>query len=185
MPDHGIDKTEQAVLTAFNDLVLREPYDHIRVADLVRESDVGRSTFYDHFRDKDDVLIQSMAGIFGVLASVLRDECNLSHVERILDHFSENQQKTRQLLNSPSIAVVRHGLAQTMQSLLPEKLPLPAAVVAQQLAEAAISLIRSWLTTNREVEAPVLARALQSSLRGIVDGYVRNRAMSPPSDTLE
>jgi AcrR family transcriptional regulator len=171
MPDHGTDKTEQAVIDTFKEMVLRERYDDIRVADLVRASDVGRSTFYDHFRDKDEVLTQSMAGIFAILASVLQPDCELSRVEGILHHFAEYQQATRQMLISPAAAVIRGGLADALLPHLPGGLPLPPPAVAQQLAEAALSLIRTWLTTHGDVPVPALAQALQRSLRGMITGY--------------
>ncbi len=171
MPDQPAGKTEQAVLATFNKMVLEDRFDDIRVADLVRESDVGRSTFYDHFRDKHDVLLQSMAGIFGILASVLEPDCDISKVEGILKHFEEHRPATRQMMNSPTMTVITKGLTAEMTRHLPESLTIPAIFVAQQLAEAELSLIRSWVTTASDITASELASAIRQSLQGLRQGY--------------
>ena len=61
-----------------------------RVSDIACESDVGRSTFYEHFRDKDDVLRHSMAGLLNMLASAVEENCDVAKVQFVLDHFHEN-----------------------------------------------------------------------------------------------
>ena len=51
-------KTRAALLDAFGRLVLERGYADIRIADVIRQANVGRSTFYEHFRSKDDLLRQ-------------------------------------------------------------------------------------------------------------------------------
>lgn len=103
-------KTRRALLEAFNALLLEEQrYNDVRVGEILRKSDVGRSTFYEHFRDKDDLLIQSMAGILEILASTLDEHCDLLRLEHILEHFRENIVLARGLLNGLSPSVARVG----------------------------------------------------------------------------
>ena len=64
--------TRTAILAAFRDLVLARRYSDIRVADIVRRADAGRSTFYEHFRGKDDVLRHSLAAVLTPLAEAVR-----------------------------------------------------------------------------------------------------------------
>jgi AcrR family transcriptional regulator len=164
-------KTEQAVIDAFKEMVLRERYDDIRVGEIVRESDVGRSTFYDHFRDKDDVLVKSMAGLFRVLAGVIDDAAPGQHLEQVLNHFEENRNLARSMFSSPSMQAILRALAQEMTRHLPERLSLPASLIAMQLAEAEMSLIRSWLTSDVPVTSRQLAEAIRVSLRGMLEAY--------------
>lgn len=49
------ERTRLAFLTAAMNLILEQGYDHVTVADIVREADYGRSTFYEHFADKEAV----------------------------------------------------------------------------------------------------------------------------------
>ena len=59
-PDRRVERTRVAILGAFRDLVLTRGYDPISVRDIVDAAGVGRSTFYEHFDDKDDLFQQSL-----------------------------------------------------------------------------------------------------------------------------
>lgn len=56
----GIDRrsrrTRQALHQALVRLIVERGYDEITVADIAEAADTGRSTFYAHFTDKDDLL---------------------------------------------------------------------------------------------------------------------------------
>lgn len=164
-------KSERAVMDAFIEMVQEERYDHIRVSDIVRESAVGRSTFYDHFRDKDDVLLHSMAGIFQILASAMDDSTSMERLEGILLHFNENQQLARSLMNSPSMKVVQRGLADAFAKRLTMNLSHPVPLVAMQLADAVWSLVRSWLMNDSSISARQLAEAMRKSVQAIFRAY--------------
>ena len=58
--DRRIQRTRSALLQAFVSLLL-EPrrYDQIKVGDIVERANVGRSTFYEHFRNKDAAAVYS------------------------------------------------------------------------------------------------------------------------------
>ena len=49
-------RTRQALHQALFRLVLERGYDQTSVADIADTANVGRSTFYAHFTDKDDLL---------------------------------------------------------------------------------------------------------------------------------
>lgn len=49
-------KTKRAIFMAMNQLLIKKRYDKITVADILQEADISRSTFYDHFESKDDLL---------------------------------------------------------------------------------------------------------------------------------
>lgn len=164
-------KSERAVLDAFIEMVQEERYDNIRVSDIVRESEVGRSTFYDHFRDKDDVLLQSMAGIFIMLAGAMDDSTSVERLEGILLHFNENKQLARSLMNSPTMKVVQRGLADAFAKRLTMNLSHPIPLVAMQLADAAWSLVRSWLMNENAIAARQLADAMKKSVQAMLRAY--------------
>ena len=56
MTDRRTRRTYQALRHALVDLMERKNYDAITVQELLDQADVGRSTFYNHFYDKDDFL---------------------------------------------------------------------------------------------------------------------------------
>ncbi|MET8797750.1 TetR/AcrR family transcriptional regulator [Nocardia sp. NPDC004568] len=60
-PDRRVRKTRHALHRALIELMMERPYDRITVSDVITRADVGRSTFYAHYRDKDDLLVVSCA----------------------------------------------------------------------------------------------------------------------------
>src|ERR1700752_55551 len=55
--DRRIERTRQTLRNALIGLVLEKHYDEITVQDIIDRANVGRSTFYAHFRDKEDLLM--------------------------------------------------------------------------------------------------------------------------------
>ena len=65
--DRRIQKTKNLLHDALGYLIREKPYDAIVVQEILDRANVGRSTFYMHFRDKDDLLV---SGIHDMLQSV-------------------------------------------------------------------------------------------------------------------
>lgn len=64
--DRRVERTRNALRAALHSLVARKPYDEIALAEVLTEANVGRSTFYLHFRDKDDLLLSTVADVMTV-----------------------------------------------------------------------------------------------------------------------
>ncbi len=179
--DRRTRKTEQALLGAFAELFIQRRYDEIRVGDIVEEADVGRSTLYEHYRDKDELLIRSMSGFFDVLADAAReasDEESRKSIVRelviVLDHFWQNRDAGRYLLSGPP---ARHlfprltrELAQRIEVRLQCRLRerggeprLPLRLIALQASEAQFGLIKAWLRGDSACSPAVLADGLRRS----------------------
>ena len=68
--DRRIQKTRDLLHRALAALIREKPYDSISVKEILDRADVGRSTFYTHYRDKDELLVSA---IHDLLASVQSD----------------------------------------------------------------------------------------------------------------
>jgi AcrR family transcriptional regulator len=55
--DRRVKKTRQALQNALIELILEKGYDAVMIQDILDRADVGRSTFYAHFQDKEDLLM--------------------------------------------------------------------------------------------------------------------------------
>ena len=55
-------------------LILSKSYDGFTAADIAEEANVGRSTFYEHHRGKEDMLAQSVTPVLTPFADLLADE---------------------------------------------------------------------------------------------------------------
>lgn len=59
-PDRRIQRTRSLLHEALVGLLHENAYDEIAVQDILNLANVGRSTFYMHFRDKDDLLVSGI-----------------------------------------------------------------------------------------------------------------------------
>jgi AcrR family transcriptional regulator len=155
-------RTRRALLGAFNSLVTRRRYETLRVGEVIREADVGWSTFYEHFRDKDHLLVESMSGLLAVLAGAATGEPG-GHLAFILQHFADNAPLARELVNRPSCALVVRALAELLESRFDGRTcrgVIPISLAAHQVAESIVGQVRAWLNSGCAVPAPVAAMAL-------------------------
>lgn len=161
MADRRITRTREALIGALNHLVLNRRQRHIRVADLVHESGVGRSTFYEHYSSADEVLLESLARPLAALADAGAGKGNTDNVTWLLAHFWENRQRARDMMTGPLDRKMMRLLAGMIEERLGETpLAIPAKLAAAQLAEAALGPIRGWLLA----EAPCTPEALAGAI---------------------
>lgn len=69
-------KTRQAIFAAFEELVERERYSAITVAQIIELADVGRSTFYEHFETKDELLRSMCTEMFDHIFAGVDARCS-------------------------------------------------------------------------------------------------------------
>ena len=62
-PDRRVARSRRALKEALTDLILEHGYEAVTVQDVIDRADVGRSTFYAHFLDKDDLLMAILADL--------------------------------------------------------------------------------------------------------------------------
>ena len=73
--DKRIEKTRKAIYSSFTDLINTTDYDKITIQDIIDASNIGRSTFYMHFKTKDELLSKISQDIFNhVFSSSLTEE---------------------------------------------------------------------------------------------------------------
>ena len=77
-------KTRQAIYNAFEGLMEGAHYSQITVAQIIERADIGRSTFYDHFETKDDLLAQMCVEMFDHIFEGVSEKCEThAHLEAV------------------------------------------------------------------------------------------------------
>ena len=159
--DRRIVRTRRALLAALNELVLSQSYASIRVEDILRRAGIGRSTFYQHFDGKDDLLTQAMSGLLDVLADSVETNANPRLME-ILEHFWENRRFAGAILSGDAGALVHERLRLRMLERLSTRLPLgEARIRARAVSSGQLAVLRAWLTGAE----PATVEQLEKELR--------------------
>mgnify|MGYP001814458759 CR=1 FL=1 len=135
---------------AFASLVLERPYDDIKINHIIGKAGISRSTFYQHYKNKDDILADSMSGMFGTLADTACGNGEAAHLLSILEHFWENRNFGRAILNGPAYRRLVQELSKMIESRLENSPDAPAQpalrLKAIQQAEGQLAIIRAWLS---------------------------------------
>jgi AcrR family transcriptional regulator len=160
-------RTRQDLMAAFFSLVLSQRYHEIRVGDVLARSGVSRSTFYEHFRNKDELLAASLEGPFQTLAHLVGEQADVNKVRAILEHFWQNRALARSLFQGAALRIVRYTLVVHVENALSpaqrSRLRIPARLAAHGLADGLFSPIVAWLLGDAKCSAQELAVALQLS----------------------
>src|SRR6185295_12848109 len=102
--DARVRRTRDALGGALVELMHEKPFDTITVQDVLDRAHVGRSTFYSHFSDKDDLLMSDADEFFEGLAMALSVHGDKSErvfpVKEFFAHIIEARQFVAALKNS-------------------------------------------------------------------------------------
>jgi len=164
--DRRMQRTRRALHQALMTLVLEKRYDKITVQDIIDRADVGRSTFYAHFLDKDDLLVQGLAMFSDDLnAHIASSEHDVEEAEHVLHsliffrHADTHHNLYKAMQRGGGADVImdagRRHLTEDIQNHLgalfpdgtPAEIPLP--VITSFVAGAMLSVLMWWLDAGR------------------------------------
>jgi AcrR family transcriptional regulator len=115
-----VSKTRKALKEALTDLILEEGYEGVTVQDVIDRADVGRSTFYAHFVDKDDLLMAILADLDvpGPDASSGQpDDPAFGWTLELFRHFGAGKRLFKAVASGQSGALARRETTQRLERL--------------------------------------------------------------------
>lgn len=160
----GSANTRESVFRAFIQLLFDRRYDNIRTIDLIAEAGIGRSTFYEHFRSKDDVLLATFDPVLLPLANAASGRASPAALRMMLEHVWERRALGRIILDSSAAPKLRRKLAVMIEQrlaiegggLLPLALPAAAAAAGQ------LTIMRMWVAGEVSCKIDDLAHQLMA-----------------------
>jgi AcrR family transcriptional regulator len=141
-------------------LIQEKPIDDVTVQEVLDRASVGRSTFYLHFRDKNDLLLSQLETFLEMMSTTLSIRKEKSHrvvpVTEMFAHIGSSQNKIyRALADSGRLSdffdLAQGYFARGIEQRLRESKRLPTlpqrelAAHASALAGSLLSLLRWWL----------------------------------------
>lgn len=180
-PDRRVERTRLAILAAFRDLVLTKGYDPISVRDVVETAGVGRSTFYEHFDDKEDLFQESLRPLLSVLADAVGAGRAPQGLAMLIGHFGQNRRLARTAMGGSPRLLMSRFLAELIGERLTAhatraRPPLvPPALIAAHLAAAQLGLIEAWLSGKTSCSPEAVAHALYVSTRASAAALVAGK----------
>ena len=168
--DRRVERTREALFGAFFEIVLSTPYDAIKVEDILARAGVGRSTFYEHFSGKDDILAASLRHPFSILADAMRARDNTADLVKLLEHFWQNRAVIPPMFRGAGRQVCVDALVALIEERFqldrvesPNPLLIPRRLAATQIAEALLAPVTAWVSSESQCSIPALAQALRQT----------------------
>ena len=140
-------------------MVFNQRYERIRIVDLIGSARVGRSTFYQHFGNKDDVLVAAMDPLLRPLADPAAGRAIGSELQGALSHLWQQRALARRIFDSEARGKIERRLAAAIETRLTqeESTSVPSKMIARAAAAAQLTMLRMW--TAGEVACSVEALA--------------------------
>ena len=161
--DRRSQRTYHLVNAALMELLLEKRYDTIIVQDILDRANIGRSTFYTHYFDKEDVLESIAEQMLEAFSHQVQQAEAGRGIVPSLALFRHVQQQHRlfqvllrgrgeEVLWKAGQAMLSRKIEQALTAIcVGKRAPsIPLAVVAQYLAGAFLNLLKWWL----EAEMP-------------------------------
>jgi AcrR family transcriptional regulator len=151
--------------------VLERRYYEIKIDDIVEQAGIARSTFYEHFKSKDELLASSLEGPFSRLANLVDNITTQEALVEILEHFWQNRAMARGIFTGAIRKKVGFALADMIQNKLAKQLidkNLPLPLISIQLSEMMLTPISAWLLGQAACSSRVLADVLSKSVAGMM-----------------
>ena len=181
--DRRIQRSRELLHEALGSLIRQKPYDHITVAEILDRAKISRSTFYVHFRDKDDLLTSSMrALLLGVLAMEVRATADgaeqmVAFSLPLLTHIEQHRRSAKARLGERGRAILHQHLRRVLSEWIvqalssngnlqlsrPRRSPIIPELIAEHIASTFVLVLHWWLDHSSDTssaEADKLFRAL-------------------------
>jgi AcrR family transcriptional regulator len=190
--DRRVTRTRTLLYDALIALVRRKPYEQITIDDILRQADIGRSTFYAHFTSKDDLLQRSLERLKALLISALGEtlESRAPHAalgrapSRVLfEHVAHFKDVQLALAGGRGGTLVREAVDAVLSGLLsriiPNEMPdaFPRRLVIRQVVGTFHTVLAWWLEEQPALSASEVDDYFRSMLllglpKGACDAFL-------------
>lgn len=179
-PDRRTIRTKRLLREALMSLILAKGYDEVTIEDITQQADLGRTTFYLHYRDKEELLVETIEAVAKelkeeILSSVMADwslkEGAQAPILPVFRHAAQNADLYRIILRG-------EGASRMMNHLL--------EFISQSFCEILIEQEnRGSLKLEPQVPLEVFSSYFASSLLGMVNWWLEKNTPYSPEEMTE
>ncbi|MBN9605783.1 MAG: TetR/AcrR family transcriptional regulator [Actinomycetales bacterium] len=185
--DPRVARTRERLQTALFDLARERPLEEITVADIADRAEVNRSTFYQHYSDKDVLLADALDAVAETAGAALPERIPVGGepplaLRVFLEHLDENAELYRQLIAERGAGAGGARLGARIERIVLDALPradrgleyeIPPDVIAASVAGSVLGVLRAWLARDPRPSVDVAVSWVWRSLLGPGDGGSR------------
>jgi AcrR family transcriptional regulator len=173
--DRRVNRTIQLLRDALIDLCLERGYDSLTIQDITDRANLGRATFYLHFRDKDELLFSILRETADELYEQIDTKLNamfrygdVTPLQITFQHAAENRNLYQIILHRHGVGSVERELRDYVASKAEKHIeevlhgspsPFPIKLSSNIVAQALLGTLEWWLENDTPYPADYMARA--------------------------
>jgi AcrR family transcriptional regulator len=179
--DRRVQRTRKLLRDAMMSLILEEGYDAISIQDITEKANLGRATFYLHFKDKDELLLdvieQFIEDFMAQVPQISQAQWRLDDtkaITRLFDFAAEHYDLYRILIiGSGGITAanqLRHSVAENIAGIIQKEIDeqgaqpvIPVDFIANHFAGSLLATIYWWLDSDLAYSAEEMAEMFQKA----------------------
>jgi AcrR family transcriptional regulator len=169
--DRRVSRTRRSIDDAFLALLQRRGYEAVGVSDIVREADVGRATFYEHYASKDELLRAQLRRVVGATITLRPGPPPALDATRLFAHVRDvpvlHRLVAGRSATARSLRVLQGVLEERVGALLDERRAAGAAPAppwtpasATRVIVAALCALLAWWTEQGLAAGPAQVQAM-------------------------
>jgi AcrR family transcriptional regulator len=190
--DRRVLRTRDTLGDALVALMHEKSFDEITVQDVLDRAGVGRSTFYVHYRDKDDLFLSDVEEFCEMFSTLLKrhgaSTKRLAPVEEFFTHIREAHEFYAALVRSEKLndvlALARGCFARSIEERLEtagiEIEPVRRSAQAHALAGTLFSLLDWWIDKGMKADPTEMDTLFHRMAWSGINGAMRFSATSTP-----
>ncbi|HEX6034774.1 MAG TPA: TetR/AcrR family transcriptional regulator [Anaerolineales bacterium] len=160
--DRRSQRTRQLVGEAFVQLLKEKGYSAITVSDIIERANIGRSTFYSHYRDKDDLFVAQLDRVIEALSRHAPDQGEIPFFPSLglFRHVGEEYELYKAIVWTPGIDLFVKHLQTSLSHRIEQGLKksgndfdIPHPILANFIAGSFLTLLKWWLE-NKMIYSP-------------------------------
>lgn len=160
--DRRSQRTRHLLSAAFVQLLREKGYSAITVSDIIARANVGRSTFYSHYHDKDDLFVNELDRMIEALSHGLPtpDEMPFFPSLGLFRHVGEQYELYKALVWTPGIDLLIKHMQTSLSHRIEEGLQksqrdfgIPLPILASFIAGSFLTILKWWLE-NKMIYSP-------------------------------
>ena len=118
-PDRRVRRTRELLRGALLSLIIEKGYERVTVQDILDRADVGRSTFYAHYRDKEELLLSGFDESFAAFAATTEGTTDFLAPARVLfEHAEGHRELWKALVGKQGAEMVVRYLREHLNELI-------------------------------------------------------------------
>lgn len=161
--------TRAQILATFNRLMLEGDSSRPKVAEIVAEAGVARSTFYDHFEGVEALFDESLSMLLGQVAQCLVGRRSCGEMVWLMAHIHENRERGRDMLAGPGSRRSEALLARLLMRELEGR--TEARLHGILIAGTTMAALAAWVTGRLSATPEMLATRLVATAEAILAAH--------------